>query len=345
MGRDKSCVYGLKTIFSLRKKPRIIKLESDYNLAKIEDKINEISKILDRPPINAKIIRENGNFVIIKEVLGTEVDKKILRHSIIDAVNNFNSASINIDVKKIRPRITERNLNDIKDLVGESVTRFNSQDKGRTENIKIAANVINGTILMPGEEFSFNDSTGPRSAEAGYKEASVIVDGEFTTGIGGGVCQVSTTLYQAVLKSDVEITSRRNHGLPVGYVPMGQDATIAYGYIDFKFINNKEFPIYIESFVKGGELHIKLYSKKADNIHIDLESEILEVIEPKMQIKKDENMHLSERKVSKNGKRGYRVATYKVYLQEGQEVRRKLISKDYYPPRDGLIIEGTKQEH
>ncbi len=345
VGRDKSCVYGLKTIFSLRKKPRIIKLESDYNLAKIEDKINEISKILDRPPINAKIIRENGNFVIIKEVLGTEVDKKILRHSIIDAVNNFNSASINIDVKKIRPRITERNLNDIKDLVGESVTRFNSQDKGRTENIKIAANVINGTILMPGEEFSFNDSTGPRSAEAGYKEASVIVDGEFTTGIGGGVCQVSTTLYQAVLKSDVEITSRRNHGLPVGYVPMGQDATIAYGYIDFKFINNKEFPIYIESFVKGGELHIKLYSKKADNIHIDLESEILEVIEPKMQIKKDENMHLSERKVSKNGKRGYRVATYKVYLQEGQEVRRKLISKDYYPPRDGLIIEGTKQEH
>ncbi len=345
VGRDKSCVYGLKTIFSLRKKPRIIKLESDYNLAKIEDKINEISKILDRPPINAKIIRENGNFVIIKEVLGTEVDKKILRHSIIDAVNNFNSASINIDVKKIGPRITERNLNDIKDLVGESVTRFNSQDKGRTENIKIAANVINGTILMPGEEFSFNDSIGPRSAEAGYKEASVIVDGEFTTGIGGGVCQVSTTLYQAVLKSDVEITSRRNHGLPVGYVPMGQDATIAYGYIDFKFINNKEFPIYIESFVKGGELHIKLYSKKADNIHIDLESEILEVIEPKMQIKKDENMYLSERKVSKNGKRGYRVATYKVYLQEGQEVRRKLISKDYYPPRDGLIIEGTKQEY
>ncbi|HZJ76195.1 MAG TPA: G5 domain-containing protein, partial [Oscillospiraceae bacterium] len=98
-------------------------------------------------------------------------------------------------------------------------------------------------------------------------------------------------------------------------------------------------------FVRGGELHVRIYSKKTDSIYIDLESEILEVIEPKMQIKKDENMYLSERKVGKNGKKGYRVATYKVYLQGGREIKKELISKDYYPSGDGLIIEGTKQEY
>ena len=117
------------------------------------------------------------------------------------------------------------------------------------------------------------------------------------TGIGGGVCQVSTTLYQAALRSDMEITSRQNHGLPISYVPMGQDATVAYGYIDLKFRNNKEYPVYMESFVRGGELYMRLYSKKIDNMHINLKSEILEVIEPKMQTKKDANMYLWERKV------------------------------------------------
>lgn len=345
VGRNKSYAYGFKTILSLRNRPEIIKLEPEYSSVKIENKINEISKIIDKPPVDAGMRRENENFIITKGVPGVEVDKKILEHSIVDAINNFDSASINISTVKIEPKITENSLENIKDLIGESVTGFNSQNKGRTENIKIAADAINGTILMPGEEFSFNDSTGPRSVEAGYKEATVIVDGEFTTGTGGGVCQVSTTLYQAVLKSDMEVTSRRNHGLPVGYVPMGQDATIAYGYIDFKFVNNKNFPVYIEMLVRGGEIYAKLYGKKADNIYVNLESEVLEVIEPKMQIKKDESMYLSEREIGKDGKKGYRVVTYKVYLREGREIKRELVSKDYYPPRDGIIIEGTRQEY
>ena len=273
-----------------------------------------------------------------------DVDREVLRYNVLVAIDNFDSALIGIEVEDTIPKIREEDLNNIEDLIGGAATAFNSQNRGRTENIKISVNAIDNTVLMPGEEFSFNDSTGPRSAEAGYKEASIIVGGEFTTGIGGGVCQVSTTLYQAALKSDMEITSRRNHGLPVSYVPMGQDATVSYGYIDLKFKNNKKYPIYIEGFVSGGEVHIKLYSKKTDNIHINLKSEILEVIEPEMQIKKDGSMYLSERKISKSGNRGYRVETYKVYLQEGGEIKKELVSRDYYPPRDGIIIEGTRGE-
>lgn len=344
VGRGNGYFHKIKTILNLRRNPRTIKLIPNYDLSRVEDKISEISKTINKAPINAKIERKNENFIVTKEILGMEVDRDILKQNILVAINNFNSMSIDIKVGDTEPGITSKDLGSIKDLIGESVTIFNSQNKGRTENIKIAVNSINNTVLMPGEEFSFNNSTGPRNAEAGYKEASVIVGGEFTVGIGGGVCQVSTTLYRAALKSDMEITSRQNHGLPVSYVPMGQDATVAYGYIDLKFRNNKEYPVYIEGFVRGGEIHVRLYGKKTDDIYVDLESEVVETIEPKMQVKKDGNMYISEKKISKSGKRGYRAVTHKVYLQDGREVKRELVTRDYYPPRDGLIIEGTKQE-
>ena len=343
LGREGNCFYRIRTVLNLRKNPRIIKLTPGYDLSEVENKIDEISKTINKSPVDAKIERKNGNFIVTKEVSGTEIDKEVLKYNISTAINNFNSISIDIEVRATEPKITKEDLDSIRDLIGESVTAFNTGDRGRTENIKIASDDINNTVLMPGEEFSFNDTTGPRDAKSGYKEASVIMDGEFVTGMGGGVCQVSTTLYQAALRSDMEITSRQNHGLPISYVPMGQDATVAYGYIDLKFRNNKEYPVYMESFVRGGELYMRLYSKKIDNMHINLKSEILEVIEPKMQTKKDANMYLWERKVGKSGKKGYRTATYKIYLQEGQEVKRELVSRDYYPPKDGLIIEGTKQ--
>ncbi|HZX21038.1 MAG TPA: VanW family protein [Clostridia bacterium] len=344
LGREGNCFYRMKTVLNLRKNPQTIKLIQSYDLSKVESKINEISKTIDKLPTDAKIERKNGNFIVTKEVLGIETDKEVLKYSISTAINNFKSISIDIGTRDTEPKIKGEDLDSVKDLIGESVTVFNTGDKGRTENIKIAANNINDTILMPGEEFSFNDSTGPRDAKSGYKEASIIMDGEFVTGIGGGVCQVSTTLYRAALRSDMEITSRQNHGLPISYVPMGQDATVVYGYIDLKFKNNKKYPVYVESLVRGGEIYMRLYSKKTDDIHINLKSEILEVIEPKMQTKKDANMYLWERKVSKSGRKGYRAATYKVYLQGGQEVKRELVSKDYYPSRNGIIIEGTKQE-
>lgn len=345
VAREDNYLHRIKIALNLRKNPQIIKLRPSYNLLKIEDKLDEISQTIDKGPVNAKIERRNGNFIITKETLGIETKKEALEYKIVDNINKLKNTLINIEVRNIEPRILLEDLKSVEDLIGHSITIFNNEDKGRTENIKIAVDVIDNRVLMPGEEFSFNDSTGPRSADAGYKDASVIVNGEFVIGIGGGICQVSTTLYQAALKSDLQITSRKNHGLPVGYVPMGQDATVAYDYIDFKFKNNKEYPIYIESFIKGQELHVKLYSKKINNIDIRLESEIIEVIEAKIQIKKDPNMYLSEKKVSKNGKKGYRTRTYKIYLQEGKELKREMISKDYYPPREGLIIEGTKEEN
>lgn len=343
VGRSGNYFERIKEIYGLRKNPRVIKLEPYYDHNKMDGLVEELSQIVNKPAIDAKIERKNGKFLITKEVLGVEVDKNILKEKIIDAVRNFTHSPIVIPVTNPKPDIMEEDLMMIEDLMGEYRTTFNKDVKGRAENIRLAVKSINGTLLMPGEEFSFNESTGPRSVEEGYKEAPVIVNGELVPGIGGGICQVSTTLYQAALRSDVEITARRNHGLPVGYVPLGYDATVAYDYIDFKFKNNKEYPIYIESFIEGNQVFVKIYGKKTNNILIDLESEVIEVVEPKIQIKKDDNMYLGERKISKEPKKGYRVVTHKIYIQEGKEIKREIISKDFYPPRDGIIIEGTRE--
>jgi len=343
IGRSGNYYERVKKINSLRKNPEIIRLEPYYHTFEIQSAIKNISQILNKPAINAKIERKNGEFIITKEVLGLEVDENALQEKIIGNLGNFSNEPVYIPIKNVGAEITEVNLSTIQDLIGEFSTTFNSEVKGRTENIKLAVNSINNVLLMPGEEFSFNESTGPRSVEEGYKEAPVIVNGELVPGIGGGICQVSTTLYQAALRSDIEITSRRNHGLPVGYVPMGQDATVSYGYIDFKFKNNKDDPIYIESFIKGNQVFVKVHSKKTNNTSIGLQSEVIEVIRPKIEIKKDSSMYLGESKISKEAKNGYRVVTYKIYLQDGKEFKRDVVSKDYYPPRDGILIEGTKQ--
>ncbi len=344
IGRSGNYLERIKKVIALRKKPEVIELGPYFDRIKMDAIVDDIGNTLDRDAKDARMERKNGSFILHKEELGIAVEKEALKEHIVRAIKENQNLPIQVPVQYIDPLIKEEDLKMIGPLIGQFSTAFNLEQTGRVENIKLAAQSIDGTVLMPGEEFSFNESTGPRSVEEGYQEALVIVNGEFVPGVGGGICQVSTTLYQAVVRSGIEITARRNHGLPVGYVPMGHDATVAYGYIDFKFKNNKNHPIYIESYVKDNKIYVKLYGKEAEDILIDLISETVEVIEPKMEIKKDPNMYVGERKISKASKKGYRVFTYKIYLQNGKEIKRELITKDYYPPRNGVMIEGTKQE-
>lgn len=146
-------------------------------------------------------------------------------------------------------------------LIAQYSTHFDSTLVNRTENIRLAAKVLDGKLLTPGERFSFNESVGERTAEAGYKEAMIIVGNTFTPGLGGGVCQVSSNLYNAVILADLEILERHRHSLTVDYVPPGQDATVAYPELDFKFRNSTDANLLIRSYIDGNTLHFELYKK------------------------------------------------------------------------------------
>lgn len=343
-GREGSLLNRIKEIYNIKNEGINIPLQRTYDDKKLDDIVIEVNDSINKDAVDANIRRQGGIFHITDEITGFKVEEESLVEAINNKIQNLNTETLEIPVTVIEPKIKGEALKNIKDIIGEFSTVFNAQVAGRSKNIDIATNSITHTLLMPGEEFSFNQKTGPRGIKEGYQEAPVIVNGQLVPGVGGGICQVSTTLYNAVVRANLEISNRRNHSIPVGYVPLGHDATVSYGYIDFKFINNRKYPVYIESYISGNRVFTKLYGVKEDNVAVTLYSEVTEVIEPKTEIKVDNDLFIGEKKVEKVAKQGYRVNTYKIYSQGGKEIKREHISKDYYAPVNGIVIEGGKEK-
>ncbi|MBM7614420.1 VanW family protein [Alkaliphilus hydrothermalis] len=342
VGRRGNFFNRLREVYQLRKKPMMITINTFYDSDKLEAIIEEVNLGVYREPVDANIERKNGVFVVTKEVEGVEMDAHELRRLMREAVESYRADAVTIPVQYVVPTITEEQLSQIQDVMGEFSTVFNAEVTGRSANISIASNSIDHKILMPGETFSFNKQTGPRGVKEGYQEAPVILNGKLVPGVGGGICQVSTTLYNAVVRADLEVIERRNHSLPVSYVPLGQDATVSYGFIDFQFINNTQYPLFIESSIYGSKISVRIYGKSTQDYSINLHSNITETIEPKAEIMKDPTLFVGDTKMEKEAKTGYRVETYKIYMRNNKEFMRELISKDLYIPVHGLTFEGTK---
>lgn len=172
-----------------------------------------------------------------------------------------------IPLKILYPNITTNMIGTeaFPDLLSEFSTRYAASNKNRTTNLILAANKINGTVLMPGETFSYNKVVGERTIEAGYKEAPIYVEGRVEDGLGGGICQITTTLYNAALFANLDIVERSNHQFVPSYVNASRDATVVYGAIDFKFKNNREYPIKITCSVSNGIANFKIFGLKTEN--------------------------------------------------------------------------------
>lgn len=215
-----------------------------------------------------------------------------------------------IPLKKIQPQIKVSDLDAdaFPDLLSTFTTKYGTGDANRNINIALAAKSINSVVLMPGETFSYNDLIGECSTKTGYKAATIYMNGELSTGIGGGICQVSTTLYNTVLRANLEIVERRNHSLGVTYVPSGQDAMVSIGTQDFKFKNNREYPIKVVAYVGTGSVTCQIYGLKQDTEY---------------------EVKLYSRTISKTDKK-YKVETYKILCLNGAEVSRTWLSTDTY---------------
>lgn len=229
------------------------------------------------------------------------------------------------------------------DLLAEYETVFNEEHLNRSQNIKIATSKINGTVVLPGEVFSYNDTVGYRTESEGFKFAPMYIGGKLTDGIGGGVCQVSSTLYNAVLCANLEVTERKNHQFLPAYVEAGKDATVADGYIDFKFRNTRKYPIKIVSTAKGGILTIKIYGKKQDvEYDIKIQSSIREFIPYETVYEYDNSINSGEYIIVQNGKNGCECKTYKTISLNGNVISKVIISTDKYNVMNQIIKVGTK---
>lgn len=222
----------------------------DVPVKSVEPNTIDINQIYDEVHKDVQnAYYEKNPFKIYSEVIGVSFDK--------DAANELlqnEQDEYVIDLQYTYPEITinDLDINIFKDTLASFTTNYSLSNEDRTTNLELAASKINGTILSPGEEFSYNTIVGARTIAAGYKEAKIYSNGEVVDGLGGGICQISSTLYNAVIYANLEVTERYNHQFITSYVPAGRDATVVYGVKDLKFVNNRSYPIKIETKVSNG---------------------------------------------------------------------------------------------
>ncbi|MBZ9623370.1 VanW family protein [Clostridium sp. FP2] len=239
-----------------------------YDPAPIKKFISTIKKEIEIGSKDASISLINDNFQIIPDKKGIKLLDDKLEKIILSNVNgNINSKDIveSAPTEKVLANITSDKLENIDAKISSFSTSYTSSDSARSTNIELSAKSINSKLLMPGETFSFNKTVGNSSTDRGYKLAPVIVGKKLELASGGGVCQVSTTLYNAILRANISSVERYKHSLHSSYIGVGMDATIAYGILDYRFKNTHSYPIYIEAITQNKNVTFNVYSNSSLN--------------------------------------------------------------------------------
>lgn len=308
--RSSSMVENLRRKGSLNiNKKHNIKLKATYNETKLSEELSGICKNINIDAVDATFhVELSGELKRTKSKEGKQVDLSRLKEDIYDMINKKKIKNVNLPVLTIYPEVSTDQVQSINSILGQFSTSFNDSTS-RGSNIHVAGETTSGILLMPGETFSYNKHTGARNWVNGYKSAPVIVGGKVTNGEGGGVCQVSTTIYNAALISGLTIDEVHNHSLPSRYAPRGRDATVSYGYTDLKFSNPFTHPVYIKNIVGNGAITSKIYG-------CDLDRE-----------------RISIKMVEEYTKNKITVQTYRLYLdEENNIIRKELVSTSVYKP-------------
>lgn len=297
-------------------------------------------------PQDAKlIISDKDEITTVPAVVGKQADISNALEQLERLINSdlrANDYEIKIAQVNVNPDITDEDIKNMRitGKIAEVTTYFNAANKERTHNIKIASDKLQDYVVPPGANFSFNDAVGPRTREAGYKDAMIIVENEFEPGLGGGICQVSSTIYNAALKANLPIVERRRHSLLVNYVPPGLDATVVYGFLDFKFENNTDGYLWIRSEVNKNSLTIKIFGWDEKIPYVSI-SRNETVIQPPVEYIEDPALPKGEEIVEEEGKVGYKVQVIRtVKNKEGKILSQETVSSDTYPPSKKVIRKG-----
>lgn len=251
-----------------------------------------------------------------------------------------------IPLKITKPNVTLESLGTqaFPNKLSEFTTRYDASNKNRSNNLLLASEKVNGTIILPGEIFSYNKIVGERTIAKGYKEAAVYSGGKVIQGIGGGICQLSSTLYNAVLYANLEVTSRSNHRFLTSYVQEGRDATVSWGTIDFCFKNTRSYPIKIVSTVSNGIVRIQIYGIAEDiEYEVEIQTNVLEIIPYKTNYVNDNTLDEGTEQIEQYGANGAKSETYKILKQNGVIISKTLLSTDTYSSLERVIRRGTKK--
>jgi len=300
-----------------------------------------------REATDAYIDKTLSVYKFVPHKVGLDFNKDDLKKVLLQNENMQEGKVIEYALTVIEPKVK---TSDIKwemyeYQVSSFTTHFSTADPNRVNNLRVALNLLNGKVIMPGEVFSYNSVVGAATAAQGFKAAATFVGGRVVNEVGGGICQTVSTLYNTALLANLEIVQRKAHSLPVAYVPPSRDATVYYPSIDFKFKNTREYPIKIvTNFNSGGSLTISLYGTKQENEYVvSISSKTLSTIKYKDQTIGDNTMEKGKQQIIQNGTNGYTSEAYITKKLNGKVVSTTLLSKDTYKAVNRIIKVGTKE--
>ena len=308
-------------------------------------------ELIDFEKIHSEIYKEAKDahfdkepFKVYSEVVGIDFDVNAAIKSYTEN-SNGQDFSIKLDVTEPKVHLSELDIDVFPDLLGSFSSNYSTSDKDRSTNLSLAASKIDGLILSPGEEFSYNKIVGERSISAGYKEAKIYVSGKIVDGLGGGICQVSSTLYNTAVFANLEITERHNHQFTTSYSFPGRDATVAYGSKDFKFVNNRQYPIKISAIVDSGVVKISIFGIKEDtDFDIEFDVDVITELPFKTIYETDSSLPSDSEVVKQYGIDGIVVDSYIVKKKNGITVSRDFISNDKYNALDEIVVKNKNSD-
>lgn len=342
MGTEKERVA---MVSALQKEGKDFPLGFTYDQEALDKILNEIADEFYQEMENSSMTRANGSFVITDEKEGRKMDMNATREAVAGAIEAMESASVGIVADVVEAEIGYADNLNVTDLLGSFSTTYSGGDVNRNTNLVVGCEYINGTVLAPNEVFSAEKSLGEQTYERGYRSAGVYVNGKVESGMGGGVCQITTTVYNAAIMAELEIVERFPHSMTVGYVPLGRDAAIADGYKDLKIKNNTEFPIYLEAYAANGVLQVNIYGNESRDANRSVAFDTVyegTIPKPGEIVKEDPELQEGERVITHTGRTGSKVSVYKTVYDGQKQVSRDWFSSSSYRAVADEVSVGTK---
>lgn len=346
--KDKNLLEKNKLIKSPTPKQYKLIDSFSYDQNPVKELIAVMQKEINKEPANASIaMASRGNFTITPDKKGAKLNTEKLEKDILSKIGGELNGEVEVQapIEEVQASVTGDKLSKVNTLISTFNTDFSTSTAARSTNITLATKSINGKLLMPGDVFSFNDVVGQRTASKGYQEAPVIIGNKVDSGLGGGICQVSTTLYNAAIRANLQTVERVHHTMPSHYIGLGMDATVDYGNIDYKFKNTLEFPVYIEASIDNRRIVFNVYSDKSLTVKTyDLVNEVYETIQPEVKYTNDPNMDEGVTETVQPASIGYKVRVYKNTYENKKLIAHDLITNETYSKVDGIVKRGTRKK-
>lgn len=346
LGKSGNLITRYKAMKDLENEDKVYELAFQVDKDKVETMLENNSEVLNTEAVNAGLTRENNQFNIIPGSQGVTVN---IAESVEVLEKYFSleweggSGTVEIVADVVDPKGTEEELSKVKDLLGGFNTSYASSGAGRSKNVENGANKINGSVIYPGDSFSVYEAVSPFEPENGYELAGSYENGTTVETYGGGICQVSTTLYNAVIRAELEVTERFNHSMIVSYVDPSADAAIAGTYKDLKFVNNTKAPIYIEGYTSGRSLYFNIFGEETrdPNRQVSFVSETLSTTEPGTQYQASPGNPIGYMSQVQSSHTGYTAQLWKVVTVNGVEQSREVFNKSTYKASPRIVAVGT----